>query len=242
MSPLLLGERLILLRKTLAEEAVHPAAYTRASVARAAGVSDEVLTRLEKAGGGTATSLAAVLAHYQAQGVNLAWVLVPDNADIPFFGFRDIFQEEPLPQVRKPMADLHRLLQPVMAELDAGQQLTPHAVYTLLTQVRRGVLHALKYLLPARRLLEGNADLRAFQRVLPPVLAQVAGWRPAALYTLPYHHYAAGESLPRCGDTFSYLAYDPGPMKAPDRHQCPACQFQGARRPSSTMPRAEKVA
>ena len=70
MSSLLLGERLTLLRTTLAQEAIHPASYTRASVARAAGVSAEVLTRLEKAGGGTATSLAAVLAHYQAQGVN----------------------------------------------------------------------------------------------------------------------------------------------------------------------------
>ena len=149
-----------------------------------------------------------------------------DNEDIPFYGFRDIFQEEPLPQVRKPLAALHRLLQPVMAELDAGQHLTPHAVHTLLTQVRRGLLHALKYLLPARRLLEGATDLRAFQRVLPPVPAQVAGWRPAALYTVPYHYYEAGESLPRCGDTFSYLAYDPGLTHFSDSLKCGACRRQ----------------
>ena len=27
-------------------------------------------------------------------GYNLAWVLIPDNADIPVEGFRDIFQDE----------------------------------------------------------------------------------------------------------------------------------------------------
>ena len=57
---------------------------------------------------------------------------------------------------------------------------------TLLTQVQHGILHALKYLLPRRGLVQGEADLRAFQRLLPPVPAPSAGWRSASLYTVPY--------------------------------------------------------
>ena len=120
MSSILLGERLTQLRTALAKESLLPAFYTRASVAHAAGVSADALARLEKAGAGTATSLAAVLKYYQNLGVNLAWLLLHDNTDIPVYGFRDIFEDEKMPQARQPLADLHRLLQPVMAELDAG--------------------------------------------------------------------------------------------------------------------------
>jgi hypothetical protein len=233
MSSVLLGERLTQLRTTLAKESLLPAFYSRASVAHAAGVSADALARLEKAGAGTATSLAAVLKHYQREGINLAWVLEPDNADIPFYGFRDIVQDEKLPQARKPLAALHRLLQPVMAELDAGQQLAPHAVHTLLTQVGHGIRHALQYLLPRRGLVQTEADWRTYQRVLPPVPAQSAGWRPASLFATPAHYYEAGESLPRCGDVASYLAHDPGRKKVADRDKCRACQRRGSEAPSS---------
>lgn len=224
MSYLILGERLTQLRTTLAKESVVPAFYTRASLAHAAGVSADALARLEKTGGGTVMTLATVLKHYQNQGINLAWVLEPDNTDIPLYGFRDIFQDEKLPQARKPLTDLHRLLRPVMAELETGQELTPYAVHTLLTQVQREILHALKHLLPPRRLVQGEADLRAFQRLLPPVPAHLTGWRPASLYTVPYHYYEAGESLPRCGDVVSYLAYDPGITDCSDSLKCGKCQ------------------
>lgn len=225
MASVLLSERLTQLRTTLAKESP-PAAYTRAGVARAAGVSADALARLEKEGTGTAATLAAVLKHYQNEGINLAWVLQTDNADIPLHGFRDIFQDDPLPQARKPLAALHRLLQPVTAELDAGQELTPHAVHALLTQVRHGIRHALQYLLPRRGMLQGKADWRTYQRLLPPVPAQSAGWRPAALFALPAHYYEAGESLPRCGDLISYLAYDPGVKKASSSDKCGACQLR----------------
>jgi hypothetical protein len=237
MSSVLLGERLTQLRTTLAKESLLPAFYTRASVAHAAGVTADALARLEKAGAGTAASLAAVLKYYQREGINLAWVLEPDNADIPLYGFRDIFQDEPLPRARKPLAALHRLLLPVLAELDAGQQLTPHAVHTLLTQVGHGIRHALQYLLPRRGLLQGKADWRTYQRLLPPVPAQSSGWRPAALFAVPAHYYEAGESLPRCGDVASYLAHDPGGKKVADRDKCRACQRRGSEAPSSVARR-----
>lgn len=236
MSSLLLGERLTQLRTTLAKESLLPAFYTRASVAHAAGVTAAALARLEKAGAGTATSLAAVLKHYQREGINLAWVLEPDNAAIPRYGFRDIVQDEKLPQARKPLAALHQLLQPVLAELDAGQRLTPPAVHTLLRQVRQGILHALQPLLPRRELLEGEADLRTYQRLLPPVPARSAGWRPASFHTVPYHYYAAGESLPQCGDPVFYLADDPGPKQTADRNKCGTCRSRGSMSPSPSLP------
>lgn len=77
-------------------------------------------------------------------------------------GFRDIFQDEKLPQARELLTNLHRLLQPVMAGLDANQSLLPDALRQLLTQVCQGVLHTLNHLLPARRLVLSEVDLRAF--------------------------------------------------------------------------------
>jgi hypothetical protein len=242
MASVLLGERLTQLRTTLAKESVLPAFYTRASVAHAAGVSADALARLEKEGGGTATTLAAVLRHYQHKGVNLAWVLEPDNTEVPLYGFRDIFQDDPLPRARKPLAALYRLLHPVMAELDAGQELTPHAVHALLTQVGHGIRHALQYLLPRRGLLQGKADWRTYQRLLPPVPAQSAGWRPAALFAVPAYYYEAGESLPRCGDVASYLAHDPGQKKVTDRDKCRACRSRGSEAPSSVARRTAENA
>jgi hypothetical protein len=242
MASVLLGERLTQLRTTLAEDSVLPAFYTRASVAYAAGVTADALARLEKAGAGTATSLATVLNYYQRKGINLAWVLEPDNTEIPLYGFRDIFQDDPLPRARKPLAALHRLLLPVLAELDAGQQLTPHAGHALLTQVRHGIRHALQYLLPRRGLLQGEADWRTYQRLLPPVPAQSAGWRPAAMFAVPAHYYEAGESLPRCGDIASYLAHDPGQKKVADHDKCRTCRSRGSKPPSSGVRRTAENA
>lgn len=224
MASLMLGERLTQLRSILMEEAFAPAAWSRASVAYIAGVSPAALARLEKTGTGTAVSLGAVLAYYQTEGFNLAWVLTPDNANIPLRGFRDIFQDEKLPQAGEPLAGLHRLLQPTMAALDAGQVPGSDALRALLTQVQQGILHALMHLLPPRRLVISEADLRAYQRQLPPVPAQSAGWRSASLYAVPYHYYAAGESLPWCGDAFSYLTYDPGLPDFSDSLKCGRCR------------------
>lgn len=230
MNSVHIGERLTQLRAMMAAESLVPGAWPRTHLAREAGVSLAALTRLESTGRASTEVLTAVLHFYQGMGFNMAWVLTPDNADIPVQGFRDIFQDEKLPQARQPLSTLHRLLQPVMAGLDAGQSLPPDALRPLLTQVRQGVLHALNHLLPPRRLVLSEADLRAFQRQLPPVLAQSSGWRSASLYTVPYHYYEAGDSLPRCGDPVSYLAYDPGLEeasnleKASNSDKCGACK------------------
>lgn len=225
MSAVNIGERLTQLRAMLAAESLVPGSpASRTLLARKAGVSLAALTRLESTGRGSTEVLAAVLHFYQGMGFNMAWVLTPDNTDIPVQVFRDNFQDEKLPQARQPLSNLHRLLQPVMAGLDAGQSLPPDALRPLLTQVRQGVLHALNHLLPPRRLVLSEADLRAFQRQLPPVRAQSTGWRSAALYAVPYHCYEAGDSLPRCGDPVSFLAHDPGPEEVSPGDQCGACQ------------------
>jgi hypothetical protein len=219
-----IGERLFQLREMMAAESLVPDAWPRTLLARKAGVSLAAYTRLESTGRGSTEVVTAVLHFYQGMGFNLAWVLTPNNADIPIQGFHDIFQDEKLPQAKQPMTNLHRLLQPVMAGLDAGQSLPPDALRPLLMQVRQGVLHALNHLLPPRQLVLSEADLRAFQRQLPPVRAQSTGWRSAALYKVPYHCYEAGDFLPRCGDPISYLAYDPGLEEVSNRLKCGACQ------------------
>lgn len=224
MSSAHIGERLTQLRAMLAAESLVPNDWPPTLLARKAGVSRAAYTRLESTGRGSTDVVTAVLHFYQSMGFNLAWVLTPDNSAIPVEGFRDIFQDEKLPRAREPLTSLHRLLQPVMAGLDADQSLSPDALRQLLTKVRQGVLHALNHLLPPRRLVLSEADLRAYQRQLPPVRAQSAGWHSASLYTVPYHYYEAGDSLPRCGDPVSYLAYDPGPEEVSNSDKCGACR------------------
>jgi|GEM_PF-2073613 len=226
MNSVHIGDRLLQLRAMMAAESLVPDDWPRTLLARETGVPLAALTRLEKTGRGSTEVLTAVLRFYQDRGVNLAWVLAPDNTDIPMHGFRDIFQDEKIPQAREPLANLHQLLQPVQAELGAGQLLTPESLRSLLTQVQQGILHALKHLLPPRRLVLSEVDLRAYQRLLPPVRAQSAGWRSASLYTVPYHYYGAGESLPRCGDAISYLAYDPGVKEVSTSGKCARCQLE----------------
>jgi hypothetical protein len=221
MNSVHIGEHLTQLRAMLAAESlVRPPAL----LARKAGGSRAAYTRLESTGRGSTDVLAAVLHFYQSMGFNLAWVLTPDNANIPVQGFHDIFEAEKLPQARQPLSDLHQLLQPVMAGLDAGQSLPPEALRPLLTRIRQEVLHALNHLLPPRRLVLSEADLRAFQRQLPPVRAQSTGWRSAALYTVPYHYYEVGDSLPQCGELVSYLAYDSGLEEVSNSLKCGACK------------------
>ena len=226
MNSAALGERLTQLRLALAAEMHFPAKQSRARVAHVAGVSPAALARLEKTGAGTAATLAAVLACYQEAGVNLAWVLAPDNDDIPMRGYRDVFQDQKLLQAQEPLTRLHRLLPSTMSELNAGRTLAPEALRALLVQVQECILHALTHLVPPRRLVLSEADLREYQRRLPPVRASSDGWRSAALYTVPYHYYEADETLPQCGEPVSYLAYDPGPQEASTSIQCGACKHQ----------------
>lgn len=221
-----LGERLRQLRTTLATEDFDPKAWPRARVAREAGVSDAALARLENTGRSTAASLAALLRFYQDQGFNLAWVLAPDNEEIPLHAFRDIFEEEAQQEAGYQLSRVHRLLQPTAAALDAGQLPTPEVLRPLLQQVQRGIHQAHVHLLPPIRLVLSAADLREYQRRLPPVRAAAAGWRSAAVDVVPYHYYETGESLPRCGIPAYYLTYDPGLELVSDSIKCPYCRAQ----------------
>lgn len=111
-------------------------------------------------------------------------MLTPDNANIPVRGFRDIFENEKLPHAKQPLSALHRLLQPVMAGLDAGQSLPPETLPSLLTQVRQGVLHALNHLLPPRRLVLSESDLRTFQRLFRVMWNMLSDNRRLSLFPL----------------------------------------------------------
>jgi hypothetical protein len=221
-----LGERLRQLRTTLAEEDFDPKAWPRVRVARKAGVSDAALARLENTGSGPAASLAAVLRFYQDQGFNLAWVLASDNEGIPLHAFRDIFEDEGHQEASYQLNRVHQLLQPAAAALDAGQPPTPDALRPLLEQVQRGIHQALVRLLPPIRLVLGAADLREYQRRLPPVRAAAAGWRSAAVHVVHYHYYEAGESIPLCGIPAYYLTYDSGLEPVSNSSKCPYCRAQ----------------
>lgn len=222
--PTPLGERLAQLRTVLAADPLCPAPGSRKEVARAAGLTPAALARLEESSAGTAASLATVLAYYQELGVNLAWVLVPDNADVPLHAFRDVHLNEKLVESGHALEDLRRLLRPAAAALAAGQPPTAEALGTLLEQVQRGIHRALVHVLPPIRLVESAADLRAYQRRLPPVPAASAGWRSQALHVAPYHYYEAGESLPRCGVPAYYLTYEAGPENPSVSIKCLRCR------------------
>lgn len=226
MPALPLGERFHQLRTTLAAEAYDPKAWPRARVAREAGVSGAALARLEDTGSSSAANLAALLRFYQDQGFNLAWVLAPDNEGIPLHAFRDIFEDEAQREAGYQLNRVHRLLQPAAAALDAGQSPTPDVLRPLLEQVQQGMHRALVHLLPPIRLVLSAADLTEYQRRLPPVRAAAAGWRSAALDVVPYHYYAACESIPRCGIPAYYLTYDPGLELVSDSIKCPYCRAQ----------------
>ncbi len=224
MTATLLGERLSELRAHLAAEEFDPNAGSRARVAREAGLSPGALARLEKAGTGTAAALAALLSFYQDQGFNLAWVLASAHAGVPLRAFRDIFQDSALTEARDPLLRLNRLLQPAAAAPAAGQAPPHDALHALLRQVQDGIHQALAHLLPPIRLVESAADLREYQRLLPPVRAGVAGWRSRAWHLAPYHYYEAGESIPRCGSPAYYLTYDPGLAPVSDTIKCLTCR------------------
>jgi hypothetical protein len=208
----------------LAAEASDPKAWSRARVARGAGVSDAALARLENTGRSQLASLTALLRFYQNQGFNLAWVLAPNNERIPLRAFRDIFQDDAQREAGYQLNRVQHLLQPAVAALNAGQPPTPEVLRPLLEQVQQGIHQALVHLLPPIRLVLSAADLNEYQRRLPPVLAAAAGWRSAAVHVVPYHYYEAGESLPCCGSPAYYLTYDSGLEVVSDSIKCPYCR------------------
>ena len=224
MPYVLLGERLTQLRLALGERANVKPAKSRAHVAHVAGVSPVALAQLEKNGAGTAATLAAVLAFYQEGGVNLAWVLAPDNAGLPMGGFSDILQDEKLFRQREPLPDLRQFLQPLLAAADAGPVPAPEALRAMLTQTQQRILDALQHLRPPRRPVRTGPDMRAYHRLFPPVPARSTGWHAVGMYTVPYCYAEAGDFLPRCGKEVSLSIFNEVLDEVADSDKCGACR------------------
>lgn len=141
------------------------------------------LTRLEKTGGGTAATLAALLHFYQGQGINLAWVLTPDNAQVSCQAFQDAFVDMRTQEASHALVDLRRMVQSPAADLRIGNEPNAEGQPPLLAQIREGIHRALVYLLPRIALIESEVDFRQFQRVMPPVaLRPPAGVRRPCMY------------------------------------------------------------
>ncbi len=242
MSISILGERLTQLRALMSARFPVPAHWSPTQLAQEIGVPLAALTRLEETGRGDAEVLAAVLRFYQARGVNLAWVLAPDNADIPLPEFRDTCQDENLPQEEQPLADLRRLLQPLMTELDAGPTLTSEVLRSLLTQTRDEIHHALQHVLPPQRVKWSAADLRAFHKFFPPVPTQSTGWHSVSQFIVPYHYLEAGEILPLCGEDVPFQLFTPVLEDVPNSDKCEACRSRvDETSPASAQPKAENT-
>ena len=242
MNSVNIGERLTQLRAIMAAELPAPNHWSRTRLAQDTGVPLAALTLLEDTGCGDAEVLAAVLRFYQGRGVNLAWVLAPDNADISLYGVRDICQDEKPSQEEQPLAVLRRLLQPLIAELNAGPTLTPEALRSLLTEIQQGIHHVLKHLLPPRRVQWSEADLRAFHKFFPPVPTQSTGWHSVGRSNEPYHYLEAGKILPLCGEDVPFQIFSPVIKDVPNSEKCETCRSRvDETAPAFTQPTAENA-
>ena len=226
MNPVNLGERLTQLRAIMAAKSLVPNHWSPTRVAQEVGIPLAALTQLEDTGHGSAEVLAAVLRFYQNRDVDVAWVLAPDNADIPLHVSRGTVPDEKRPQLSPPLADLRRLLPALQAALDAAPSLPPEDLHAQVTQLRAVALDALTYLVPPQRRGRSEADLRAWHKFFPPVPAHATGWHSVAWDTVPYHHVEAGAVLARCGESVDNLADDPVLDNVPHSDQCPACRSQ----------------
>lgn len=81
MSTHVIGQRLTQLRKELAGPGEKPWSQTR--LAEAAGVTRNIVVRLEHLGAGGIDMLQAVLTFYYTRGFNPSWVLLVDNSAVP---------------------------------------------------------------------------------------------------------------------------------------------------------------
>ncbi|OGX82713.1 hypothetical protein BEN47_18315 [Hymenobacter lapidarius] len=224
MSTSVLGERLTQLRAVMVAKSLAPDNWSLTRVAQEIGIPLAALIELEDTGHGSAEVLAAVLRCYQDRDVDVAWVLAPDNADIPLHGSRGTVPDEKRPPLSPPLADLRQLLPPLLAALAAGPTLPPEALHARVTQLRQVALDVLNHLVPPRRVGRTEADLRAWHKFFPPVPAQSTGWHAVGLFTVPYHYVDAGAFLPRCGEDVPYRAYNPVLEEVPNSDKCGTCR------------------
>jgi hypothetical protein len=213
MIPLLvLGERLRLCRQEITWPGELPAAAL-ARVAQEAQLPEEVVLRLEQTGEGTTTELATLLTYYVEQDLNMRWVLLPDNADIPTSLLDD----------RWPWPDFTKAFSLV-------KQLSQHV-----QQVALEVQTDLTLMLPLDRYTPD--ELAAYQRDLPPVRATKTGWQSRVQNLRPIHYYTAGESIPACGNIAESLLYDSSPLpRVASQAKCKTCLRRLASADRSTSP------
>lgn len=209
--PLVLGERLQLCRQEIAWQVIPPAT-TLACVAQGAQLPEEVVLRLEQTGEGTTTELAALLTYYVEQDLNMRWVLLPHNADIPTCLLDDRWS---WPDFTKAFSLVKGFSQHVQqVALEAQTHLT--------------------IMLPLDRYTPD--ELADYQRDLPPVRAAETGWQSRVQNLRPIHYYAAGESLPTCGNIGESLLYDSLPLpRVASQAKCKTClrRLASAGRPTS---------
>lgn len=218
----LLAERLVACRRAL--DYGEPGATLPAHVAERAGLPVVAVERLEQTGAGTAAELATLLTFYVQQNLNLRWALLPDNAELPPYLFVDY---------------------------SFGSDFTraEHLARELSQHVQQTVLEILVNLTPALPLDRYTPDeLRTYQAALPPVRAARAGWQSRVRTLYPAHYYAAGETVPACGDIGQALLYDelPPAGRVPEKSRCAACRRrraadEGRPEPATPSPRSPKV-
>ncbi len=193
-----LGERLLVCRQAL--DWAGPEAAAPERVARATNLPVATLLHLEQTGEGTAAELAALLTFYVQQDVNMRWLLLPDNTDLPAHLLDD----------RWPWPDPSRAFRHV-------QELSRH--------VQQACLETLVDLTPTLPLDRYTPqELADYRRDLPPVRAAAAGWQSRVRTLRPVHYYATGESVPACGHVGEALLYDgPQPVRVAEQAKCAAC-------------------
>lgn len=198
-TPALLAERLVACRHAL--DYGEPGMTSAEHVAQDAGLPVAAVERLEQTGEGTAAELAVLLTYYVQQDLNLRWALLPDNAELPPYLFVD----------RWFSSDFTRAF-------SLARELSQH--------VQQTTLEILVNLTPALPLDRYTAqELRNYQHELPPVRAARAGWQSRVQTLRPIHYYAAGESVPACGNVSETLLYDElSPGRVPEQIKCAACR------------------
>jgi transcriptional regulator with XRE-family HTH domain len=101
-----IGPRLAELRKVLSIDTGMD--ISQAKLAQEAGLSQEIISRLEN-GMGSTDNLLAILLYYDKKGYNMRWVLIPDNEDIPQYN-QQPNDASTNPEVKKTLEKLYSLL------------------------------------------------------------------------------------------------------------------------------------
>jgi transcriptional regulator with XRE-family HTH domain len=101
-----IGQRLAELRKTLSADS--GVELSQVKLAQEAGLSQEIISRLEN-GMGSTENLLTILLFYDQKGYNMRWVLIPDNQDISLY-HQESGDSDANPEIRKALEKLNSLL------------------------------------------------------------------------------------------------------------------------------------